>query len=263
MKSPPGSRERIIAFGAQGAGKTRAWLDVARMHQLRGSDAVFHVFDTDDAVGDMIYGERFRDLNNVHTMVCTQWSDFEEGLEKIRSEIRPYHDWIVCDLADKPWSAATAHYVRDAYGMSLHQLLIQQRHETTAAGAKPKSPQDPHRSKFGGLEGGEWSEINSFYLPWAQDIFLTVKTHVFFACPLATVDDRADAQTKAMYGRFGVKPVGNKHLGYQARTVLKFDHFGDQRTMVTVKDRERTQLSGEPIGDFAISYLKNIGGWEL
>lgn len=263
MKAPQGSRERLLTFGAQGAGKTRAWLDIARMHQLRGSDAAFHVIDTDDAVGDMIYGDRFRALENLKVHVCVRWTDFADALDKIRTEIKPYVDWIVCDLADKPWSAASEHYCQETYGMTLFQLLAQQRAETKAAGATPKSKADPHRAKFGGLEGSEWSEINSFYLPWAQDIFLNIKSHVYFACPLGTVDERADAQTKAMYGRFGVKPIGNKHLGYQARTVLKFDQLGEQRTMVTVKDREREQLTGAPIGDFSISYLKNVGGWEL
>ena len=77
------------------------------------------------------------------------------------------------------------------------------------------------------------------------------------------MDERADAQTKEMYGRFGMKPVGNKHLGYQARTVLLFQRFGEQRVMTTVKDRERVELQGAPIGDFSISYLKTVGNWAL
>jgi len=263
MKAPPGSRERIVSYGAQAAGKTRSWLDVARMHQLRGSDARFWVFDSDDAVGDMIYGERFRDLNNIEVLTCVRWEDFRDGLDKMKANVRPYLDWIVCDLADKAWSSCTENYVMDAYGCTMQQLLVRQRHETEAAGAKPKSPNDPHRSRFGGLEGEEWVEINSMYLPWAQDIFLNVKTHVYFACPLGNVDERADAQTKEMYGRFGMKPVGNKHLGYQARTVLLFQRFGEQRVMTTVKDRERVELQGAPIGDFSISYLKTVGNWAL
>jgi len=56
-------RERIIAAGAPGSGKTYNWLTIARMLP----DVTFHVLDPDDGVLRLLYSE-FSDVKNLITI---------------------------------------------------------------------------------------------------------------------------------------------------------------------------------------------------
>ena len=73
-----------------------------------------------------------------------------------------------------------------------------------------------------------------------------------------------DQTTRQIFGKFNMKPVGQKDLPYQFHTLLLSGRDAQGRwTLNTIKDRERAELSGKLVGNFALDYLKDIGGWSL
>jgi hypothetical protein len=62
---------------------------------------------------------------------------------------------------------------------------------------------------------------------------------------------------------YGMKPAGQKQLGFVPHTVLmmKKGRVGDYK-MTTIKDRGRWEGEDVEIGDFMQDYLVGIGGWQ-
>jgi len=62
-----------------------------------------------------------------------------------------------------------------------------------------------------------------------------------------------------------VKPQGQKTLPFQFHTVLLngYTPREDNRTITTIKDRERPEVQGLVIKDFTVQYLKDIAEWQL
>jgi len=85
-------RERIIAAGAPGSGKTYNWLTIARMLP----DVTFHVLDPDDGVLRLLYSE-FSDVKNLNYYFTPTWfgdlKDYEigkaGGISNAFKDIRP------------------------------------------------------------------------------------------------------------------------------------------------------------------------------
>lgn len=235
-KSPV--KERILATGGPGSGKTSAWLSIAK----KNPDSHFYVIDSDFAVDRMLDG---KSLTNVTHDVATEWTEFVELTRKYQKAMKP-NDWLVIDFISPAWNAVQAWYVEQVFGKDIDAYFVDRR--------KAKAKND--------LEGDtDWKVINKAYGAWAT-MLLKTPGHLFATAPVKAVGDRDDAATKQLYALHGVKPEGQKMLSHQFHTVLMLSRArGGEFQMSTVKDRERREVNKAEVKDFALSYLLSVAGW--
>lgn len=238
--------ERILCYGIEGSGKTRNWLDIARMAQKTGSDAEFHVIDTDYAVPRMMTGEAFKDLSNVKDVQVDDWVTLMAEVNRIRDIARP-HDWIVIDMLSWAWQWIQDLYIEKQY----HQTTGEKWMSWATAGTK------------GGLLEGDrdWGTINKNYGELGGAL-MRMQCHVFCTAAAKAVSTRDAAEIQNQYGRHGVKPEGQKNTGNLFQTVLLCRNTGlNEWRITTVKDRERAQIEGEVVKSFSLDYLIKRAGW--
>ena len=244
---PPNERayERILLFGGPGAGKTRSWLDIAKLSQKTGSDARFFAIDTDFAVDRMLMGEDFADLTNVEHAVVDDWTDLMSSLDKYRKEMTP-KDWLIVDMLGYAWEAVQAYYTQQVFGEDLGSFFLAARKA------------DKEREFEGWTD---WKVINKLYAQLTTKLMRT-QGHVLCTAAIDKVGERDDEAVRKMFGRFGVKPRGQKHTGHLFHTLLISQQAGPESWVLTsVKDRERRLLEAEPNKGFALSYLVRVAGW--
>jgi len=248
--------ERILAFGSWDTGKTRAWLSIARLAQVSGSDAQFYVIDSDnDAVPRMLSGETFSMLRNVHIFPVMTWEDFVDAAEKINAiTLRP-NDWIVIDMIDKAWSAVQEYFVEQVWGQEIGDYFLQ---------ARKNMREDAKAIAW--MEGRtDWPVIKKLYTTWLNKVVVRPRCHVYAATAVETIRDSDDKAVKQMAAAAGgLRPAGEKRLPHYFHTVVLFQKLNETtRSILTVKDRKRERLMGVQLTDFAAQYLLGPAGWTL
>ena len=245
--------ERILVMGSEGSGKTRDWLDIAKMAQKTGSDAQFYVVDTEVSVPRMLTGASFSDLANVHDEQVADWNELVQAVRMFREKIRP-QDWLIVDMLSWAWG-----WVQDEYIEQVYKTTTGEHWTSWAVRESLKGPKD---KKSGVLEGDtDWGTINKNYRELTSHL-MRLQGHVFCTSAVKTISDRDSEDTKKLYGRHGVKPEGQKQTGHLFHTVLIAKNTGKEEWRVTsVKDRERALLEGEKVGNFALTYLVKTAGW--
>lgn len=258
MLRPPAERltERILLFGPAGSGKSTAAASIAAMSAKTGSDARFHVVDTDLAWDRMLY-EGYQDLSNVEVYVALEWPEYREALAKIRATVRP-NDWVIVDLVSNAWETVQSYFTEQVFDSDIGDYFLQVRKELKTGKKSLEA--------FSGWV--DWSVINAMYKSWANDLLFKTRANILCTAKMAKVhSEQDDKATRLLFGSHGVKPEGQKALAYQFHTVLLTGEqkAGDetQWTLTTVKDRERPQLSKAPVRKFALDYLVKVGGWRL
>jgi hypothetical protein len=242
--------ERILAFGPAGTGKSTAGASIAALAQKTGSDARFHVVDTDLA-WDRMLAEGYPGLANVDVHVALEWPEYREALAKIRSIVRP-QDWVVVDLISNAWETVQSYFTEQVFDQDVGDYFLQVRKEMKAGSKKLET--------FSGWV--DWSVINSLYKSWAHDLLFKTRANVLCMARMAKVSDAEDKATRVLFGPHGVKPEGQKALAYQFHSVLLMGQpRAGEWTMTTVKDRERPQLDKAPVRSFAVDYLVRVGRW--
>lgn len=257
LHPPFAEPERILAFGSAGSGKTTAWLDIAKWSVRTGSDAVFYVLDTDFSVGRMIpsYPEI---VPYVHLSTGYDWNDYMAFLKLVLKSARP-QDWVIVDFIGAAWATVQTYYVEQVFHQDMGNYFLQARKNL-----------DAKASSLAALDGWvDWSVINPLYKQWVQPLLFKGRYNVYATAQADQLSGdkkpTEDAQTRATLLQYGVKPKGQKELLYQFHTVLLTgrDPRSGARTITSVKDRERTEVSGKVVKSFTVDYLKDVGGWEL
>ena len=240
------ARERILAYGPQGGGKTRGAAQWASK-----MERVWWV-DNDDSFDRL--SETF-DLEHVKVRYAHDWDSNVKAFDEIWAEAER-DDLVVVDNATSLWTDVQLAYAHKALGDDLADWLLAQRFgkgEDTRAMELMKE---------------QWSFINPMYKQKFGDRLKHCPGHLFVIAEASSVsyyDNKATEakgkETKDLYGAYKLKPEGQKRLGFGVSTVLLFTKDKDGYYLTTVKDREREELEGEEWGNFTRTYLKDIAGW--
>lgn len=260
--------ERILAFGPAGTGKTTNWLNIAKFITLTNSDARVHVIDTDFAVDRMMAGYPTVSIGipadpnfanptaTVQLYSCFEWREYVAALNAIQRSAKP-QDWVVVDFIGNAWSAVQEDFVMEVFHQDIGDYFLKVRKEL-----------DNGAKSLGALEGWvDWQVINPRYKQWANKLLFKGRYHVYATAKSDNLSSdkkpTEDAQTRQLFARYQVKPVGQKELPYQFHTVLLTGRTDDKRAITAVKDREREEVAGLVINNFTNDYLVNVAGWQL
>jgi hypothetical protein len=243
----PTRRERILAMGSFGTGKTSSWLSVAQWSVLTGSDSRFYVIDTDASVNHMTENHPARD--RIQVWNAFEWEQYEAAIEQILPMLR-HNDWLVVDFIGQAWEAVQDWYVSRVYKTSIEDFFMTAREQIGKG-----SPLDGNK---------DWSIINKVYKSWLNKVMFTNDAQIFVTAQAEGLRDTDDRTMKATFQKVGARPRGQKNLGHQVHTVLHYTAIrpGDLY-LTTVKDRERQGLEGAKLNDFTVDYLVGVAGWEM
>lgn len=257
MLAPPegGRREKLLLMGPPGSGKTTDWLNVAKWAKATGSPAKFYALDTDNALDAFLEpGGQYGDLDwrkggNVEWQHTYEWEEYEAALKTFQPKIGQ-NDWLIVDFISPSWDAVQGYYVAEVFKSGIEDYFLNAR--KLAKGGNP-------------LDGWtDWSVINRLYKSWMNQILHRTAGHKFFTAEVEAIRETDDKGIKAAFGSFGVRPRGQKQLGHQTHTTLlcAVDRKGE-RTITTIKDREREIVAGKVVKEFTVDYLTSIAGWHL
>lgn len=265
---PP--RERILAFGKEGSSKTYQWLCVAEylFRENPSSAPQFWVLSTDDSVPRMLT-KRFAPLDadkggNVHVFDAYDWEDYLKGQAWMLEHTNPERgDWLVVDLVDSAWKSVTEYFTRRVWEEDIGEYFLKVRKQMADKEGTEKSAKSKSALKtFDGWK--DWSVINKLYDSWINPILYKSRSNLWMCAKVSGISKDEDADTRDLYGPYGVKPAGQKDLGYQMHTVFLFSQ-GDKLntwTFSTVKDRERKMFDHNPLMDIVKQYFIPVVGWE-
>lgn len=245
------ARERVLAFGGAGAGKTTAWLQIADAYgRMETPPGKFHVIDTDYTTERSLEGHPSAKLAVSKVWQCPEWDDYTKAMATIAKIAKP-DDWLVIDMLTPLWEMTQEYYIDRVFKKDYDEYFLAAR----ASQAKG-NPLDGFK---------DWGVINKLYRSNVANSILRSPCHVFAAASAAALSsDLESKESKAMYGKFGVKPVGQKHNSHLFHTVLWLQNpKSGSWTMTTIKDREREEQMSTPVGDFAADYLVGVGKWKV
>jgi hypothetical protein len=254
IERPGSSREAILVYGREGCGKSVQVFSIAR--HTRGSR--FFVIDNDDAPSYMLGLETiFEDLDPRFTVTEIDRADWQRHLEVLERYVADgtEDDWLVVDSATPMWDAAQEDYTAQVFGKDMADFFLDARMKLADNRTGKKGDK---LETFDGWK--DWTVIKAQYRRF-QSLVRQWPGHVYLTCETKSVGDMDDKTGKKVYGPMGAKPAGQKEIGHTTRTILLFERSGNEWTMSTVKDRYRDILEDEAIGDFALDYLRDVGGW--
>lgn len=267
--------ERILAYGPAGSGKTTNLLNIAKFAHLTKSDAKFYVMDSDFAMDRMLIGYPdipfgiWNDPNfpitpesRIIVLPVFVWREYMAALDFIARYARP-QDWVSVDFISNAWTAVQEHFAMEVFNQDIADYFLKVR----------KSIKDDAKS-LGALEGWvDWQVINPMYRKWVNQLLFRGRYNIYCTAKSDNLSSdkkpTEDPQTRQMFLRFGLKPVGQKDLPFQFHTVLLTNRVvlpGDDNihyTIMTIKDRERQEFNGTIVNNFAQDYLVKVAGWSL
>ncbi len=250
LRTESNSRERILMMGSWGTGKSEAWCAIAKWLEQTKAEGKLYVLDTDNAVDRLIEGQSYE--NKVIPYDLLEWQDYKAAIAEARDK-GTRDDWLILDMADKPWEEVQNYYIEQAFDKDAAEFFLQWKTDNGKG------------SPLAGEYGANWQVINKLYSSFIGKV-ARFPGHVLACTPVDQVNKEQEKNKEILdtYGRFGVKPRGQKALGHQFHTILLTLNKGkDQYAYTTVKDRKRAQLSNEPVVDFVTSYLVKVAGWKL
>lgn len=252
MKASGGSRERILAMGSYGAGKTNSWINVAGWHKKRKEPGKFYVIDTDHTTERSMEGLELP----ATVWIPNEWPEYGAIKKQILSLAKP-DDWLVIDTVDRVWDMAQEGFSEQVFGKEIDEWFLEFRKSNKSGNA------------FQGDYGINWQVINRMYHGF-MGLVTRFPGHVFCCTPADPIqqpnrsgEGGDSVETRNLYGRYGFKPRGQKQLGHLFHTVLLLSDLNGSWRMTTVKDRNRDRVLNEPVKDFGVEYLVKIGGWQL
>ena len=272
-------RERILLYGAPGAGKTYAWLGIADLSQKTKSSAHFHVIDTDRAALRMMRGPtaEFGHLDNVTIYQARNVDQAEKIAGKILADVTE-DDWIVIDMLSNIWDGMSNWWISNVfdespvdYWASTRKRILTTKEETGKGDSK----------EFGGQDSVDWQYITKAYLSWELPITIDAPCHVFATAAEMEIQKRfdPDGEKRAQYVSTGfMAPRGQKLTEHRFHSVLRITSLTSfketTRELTMHKDRVpesvwqafegrglSMQLRSGP--KFAMDYLKGVQLWSL
>lgn len=257
LRSPLQSREFILGFGAQGTGKTRALLDIAR----RCPADRFYVLDNElesyDRLLETIYTDVV-EVGNVHVDRLDEWGEIKQWVGDIGATVRR-DDWVSVDSTGDTWPAVQNWYTEEVFGgQDMADYFVEVR---KAKAGKREKGED--KKALGAFEGWmDWPVINQQYMRRFYMPLRKMNCHRWLTADAGRLGSDDEKEVRALYGPYGVKPVGQKGLGRLPQTALLMTKTRvGEFFLTTVKDRGRRELEEEAWGDFARDYLMKIAGW--
>ena len=244
-------RERIIAVGANGSGKTYGWLQLARHLPQKQ----FFVLDTDLTVDRSL--PEFPDVvasGNVKGVPTVDWADYQAALKEALVATRE-GDWIVVDSITRSWSAVRRYFSTEIFGKDMGAYFLEARKNLNA--------QKKSFGKSGGIFDGwkDWPVINRLYEDFIYPLVFRTKANLYFTAEPTSVGEDDSTDTRDLFGPYGVRPGGQKSLGHQVDTVLLLAHRKTGWVMTTMKDRGgRAYTDHLSLVDLYLQYGK-VAGW--
>jgi hypothetical protein len=256
LTSTSAAPERILSMGMWGAGKTHAWTTLSKWYRETNTPGIFHVLDSDNTSLRSLDNTGNWEENVVRADV-SEWTDLTGWTDKY-TETAVTGDWLVIDSIDAAWSLVQDYYISEQFGQDSADFFL--------AARKANQSGHPLASDY----GSNWQVINRLYQRWIMKV-IRWPGHVYAATPAQQVTQPNQSgkggdskDIRDAFGRYGMRPAGQKNLGFQFHTVLLMaSPSKDQYTVTSVKDRSRELLVNQPVSDFTIQYLCGTAGWEL
>ena len=242
-------RERILAIGGPGAGKTWGWLKLASYFK----NSQFYVIDTE--IGAERSLREFPELRNVTVHPVADWPEYRAAQKQILEKAGE-NDWVVIDMVDKAWNAVQRYFISEIFDKEMGEYFLE---------ARSKVKKDT-KSLFAGRDGAlkgwvDWPVINRLYEDFIFPIVYRSSAHLYLATAAQPVSENDDREIKELYGPYGLRPSGQKALGYQPDTVLLLAHAKDGYYVTTIKDRGgRKYFDRQRLYNLCLQYGK-IAGW--
>lgn len=247
----PLDTERILVYGAAGSGKTTGYLSILNRVAGRG-----FILDTDATVVRSTSSERFASVRDkIEVITPFDMAEAITQAEAWRKEASR-EDWLVIDRSDWLWDAAQEEFATEVWGKDADEHFLEFRKAAERATDKGS------KSPFDGM--ADWPTIKKRHGRMMR-VVMTWPGHVYLAtAEKELIQGMESTQTQRDYGRIGAKPAGEKHVSHLTHTVLRFQGNSPSTwRLTTVKDRERDQLEGRGVKDFASDYLQGVGGWQV
>lgn len=275
------ARERIMAFGGIGSGKTLGAAQIAR--KALGPDDTLWIVDRDNSwdrildsdIGDELgVREEWRDGTRDTTMEVedgrivvfhvTNWDSIVEALGSIWSRAGR-DDWIVVDDMTWLWQDIQNWYYMRTFGEEMPDFLLQHRKNQLLEGKVT--------AKEGATQGQdaqliEWNYLNPLWNRTIATPFVNPPCHLYVCAASKEIrtDGRVKSEVMDTYGTLGYSPSTQWRLGGQMQTVLFLDKTKkagvEKYRMTSVKDRQRELLDREEWSDM-FAYLRRVGGWRV
>ena len=271
-------QERIILAGVAGAGKTYAWLTIARMFP----NQKFYVIDPDDGARRVWFNE-FPEVNNLEYYFTPRW--YTEGYETykkgpkiivtdkdrhthlagiadawkvIRPKLQP-GNWMITEHLGNIWNYVQSGFADEIFDKEIGQYFLEARREMKPGG-----------KKLEGLKGWtDWPVIKKMH---NEDFMIPMcyenPAHLLMTSSVSinTGQEQEDEVTKNFYGDTKVRIDGEKGNVYRVQTMLLMTsenkRNGKHFMSTLVKDRGRPWIERKEWSDFFIDYLYPVAGWE-
>lgn len=243
------TRERILAYGGPGSGKTYGAFKIAE--KLEGDVYFIEIDPTLDEYEES--GEFDEVFKRTQVYKVRSFPDLVNAMDRIEGQTKP-DDLIIVDDAGSPWTMARDYFVSVSKDQD---SLADQLDSFNTSGT------------FGSIEYGDWGDVKKLYRMFSNTILME-DAHLYLTAPMKELVEAGSitpSQTiQRAYGAIGAKPAGEKTLGHMVRTVL-FLQGSNPKTwrMTKVKDRQRDKDWGNKqtrkLGDLGKEYLVRIAGW--
>jgi hypothetical protein len=251
LNSPYKFKERLLLFGGGGVGKTNACLTIARAMPT----GTMFVIDNDMSFAwSRALDTEFDDMPDGRVdvrEVDPDWRDVTDTLAAVLEVADPDTDWIVVDSITPTWD-----YVQT--------WLSEQVHGTDLAGHMAKLRAEAADIKEFNKEltsDMTWPLIKREYQQRIYRPLQKWRGHLILTAEGAEVGRFDNDEAKALYGHLGFKPKGEGRLHHVTSTTLFLTKVKETHRFTTVKDRNRDEMERAEWDDFAMDYLRDVGGW--
>jgi hypothetical protein len=240
-------RERSLLFGAMGTGKTNALVSILHRIRASGSDAQCFWLDTDN-VAD-VYGV---EEEGAIVYPVWEWGDYVRALDSAWAKVNNpedgrCEDCLFIDRANLAWPYVIQDWIGRTQGKTMEEFFA-------------KSVDTAYKDV-------SWNQVNTAYDGVMKRAFLRWPGHVFVTASEEDVKREgtwADSAKVQADFRSGKKPAGQKDLAYQLLSVIWMqEKRSGEYVYTSIKDLRREKPVGAEVGDFSVSYLADIAGWEL
>ncbi len=262
MLQPPEharAREAILTFGVYGSGKSEGWAAIGETYRMTDTPGHFHVLSTEweralqiaeGCQTDFYANSTIHEVTDYESLMAAS-----EAIRKVNAESdNPLGDWIIIDSI-----GTTLQWTRDVWFQNEMKMTFR---EFMGSGKKLTE-----------VGPAGWIQMDTMYKDWILPHVLRFPGHSYACAQADTVNMEgawADkGAIKDLFGRIGLKPVGEKNNPYLFGSILlTLNPSKGEYCLTTVKDRKgREYLTREPLAmlplGFAQTYLVGVAGWSL
>jgi hypothetical protein len=256
-------QERILVMGSPGTGKSWNWLKMAE--ELPHSR--FRCLDTDNAIPYMLETQfphlKAENGGNVEVYPAFDFPEYREGLGWVLDRATDI-DWTIVDMADNAWSSVQRYFVTEVFQENMGDYFLEARKKLREVEKTPKSMKTPKSIMPEVLRGWlDWPVVNKLYDDWILPLIFRLRGHLYVATKIQALSSEDDQVTRELFGIFGVRPSGQKHLGHQMHSIFLFNKGSDGWYITTVKDRaNRPYFERVRLESFYYQYLVAKAGWK-